>query len=147
MAATGAFLQGKHLTAVSVTALTRAADGTLSVAVVKDVQAIITENDFQMEPTHEDIGPVTIDGANNVITTDDSTLNMAVLLLNSGENPLATVFMSYDYMLVEWTRGAQGYAYYCTRGTFGDTVNSRGANYQRVSFRRIEIGAGNPVYA
>lgn len=146
MAGTSPWLLGRHLTAVTVKGLTRAADGTFSVAVTKTLTAYMTENDFQSDPTHEDIGPVNITGANNVITTDDSTLNMAVLLVANGENPLATLFAAYDYFLCEWTRGGQAYAYYGTRGTFGDTVNSRGANYQRSSFRRVDIGSANPVY-
>lgn len=147
MAATQPFLLGRHLTSVVVKGLTRAADGTLAVAVSKTVSALTTELDFQADPTHEDIGPVNVTGANNVITTDDSTLNLSVLLLASGENPLASLYGSYDYFECIWTRGGQAYDYLCVRGAFGDTINSRGANFQRMTFRRIDTGTANPVYS
>lgn len=147
MAGTQPYLLGRHLTSVVVKGMTRADDGTLSIAVSKTVSVLTTELDFQSDPTHEDIGPVNVTGANNVITTDDSTLNLTVLLLANGENALASLFYTYDFFEVLWTRGGQGYDYICTRGAFGDTINSRGANFQRTTFRRVEIGTANPLYA
>lgn len=147
MAGTVSYLLGRHLTSVVVRGQTRAEDGTFATAVTQTVSSLTSELDFQSDPTLEDIGPVNVTGANNVITTDDSTLNLTVLLLANGENPLASLFYAYDYFLVTWTRGGQAYSYYCTRGAFGDTVNSRGANFQRTTFRRVDIGSANPVYA
>lgn len=145
MAGTQPYLLGRHLTDVRVVAQARDTNGTFTAAVTYNVSALTSELDFQGDPTHEDIGPVNITGANNVITTDDSTLNLTVLLLANGVNPLKEAFFNYDYFRVLWTRGTESFDYYCTRGAFGDSVNSRGANFQRTTFRRVDIGTANPV--
>ena len=147
MATSTPYLQGYHLTACTVKAYTRAADGTLTLAVTKNVQALISEHDFQSTPATENISPVTLIYANNLVTENDANLTLRVLLLASGENPLATLTYNYDYFLIEWTRGAQAWSFYGTRGTLGETVNSKGANFASMSFQQFYPGAVPYTYA
>jgi hypothetical protein len=147
MATSTPYLQGRHLTAVTVRGYSREADGTLTLGLTRNVQALISEHDLQSTPAKENISPVTLGEANNLVTENDSSLSMRVLLLASGENPLAVLWALYDFYLIEWTRGGQAWQYWGTRGQFGETINSKGGNFQTMGWDQFYPGSAPIVYS
>ena len=148
MAAVPVWLLGRHLTAVTLTQQSVAADGTLTPgtgSAIKTLTALCNRVKLRSNPMLEDVGPVNKTKANNVILQDDFTLEIEVLLKSSGENPLAAAVTASDYFVCVFTRGGQTWTQTVVRGEFDDGVENQGKNTSTLVLHCADISATNPV--
>lgn len=141
------WLKGRHLTAVTFTPQTVAADGTLTPGSAQTLTALVTNIMLESDPEKEEINPVNATRANNEITLENSRLECDVLLKSNGTNSLALLATTADIIVAVFTRGGQTWTFTGSRGRFSDGVASRGRNTSHMTLDQVDIGAANPAYA
>lgn len=146
MASVPVWLLGRHLTACSLTPQTVASDGVLTPGTTKTLTAKINRVKLRGQPVLDNVSPVNATKANNVIVEDDFVLELEVLLVSNGENPLAAAVTSADYFTGTFTRGGQAWSCTVVRGEFDDGVENKGKNTSSLMLHCADIGTTNPTY-
>lgn len=107
------WLVGTAVTAISITPLTVASDGTLTAGSAASLTGHLDEISLEQSNDLETIVPLDVRQNNEVITGSGTQLTLIEILASSGGNILAAVSNTYDYVLASFARGGKSYT-----GTF-----------------------------
>lgn len=144
MATIPQWLLGRHLTAVVLTPMTVAVDGTLTAQTPQNITFYTQSIELESEVLGEDIRPVNSPIANFVGHTEDSTLTLEILLHQAGagtpSNPVASVMATHNVFEISFTRGGSTWAGTFARQSLRDGVRSRGRNVSVAVFRQVDAG-------
>jgi hypothetical protein len=151
MATIPLWLLGRHLTAVTLIPQTvNATTGVLSAGTTQTLTVVTKSITIRREPQSEDIRPVNSSVVNNVNHSDDSTLDLTILLRQGvgaiARNQIEDAIAASDYFQANFTSGAKAWSGYFTRGTSTDGVTNYGANEASITLRQIDVGSANPTY-
>lgn len=146
------FLIGRNVSAVTLTLLAVAADGTLSDSTAYTLTGVIDEVEYNGQTSLESIPHLTSARDHMVaVQTDDSITLVEVLQAasSSAYNLLATAFFSAsDYARVAITRGSGSWTFTALMESYEETLQ-RGKTVGRLVLRQTDLGnaTANPSYA
>jgi len=106
-------LVGTAVTAISITPLTVASDGTLTAGTAASLTGHLDEINLEQANDLENIVPMDVRENNEVITGSSTLLTLVEILAHSGGNILAATANAYDYVQASFARGGKAYT-----GTF-----------------------------
>ena len=107
------WLVGTAVTAISITPLTVASDGTLTAGSADSLTGHLDEINLEQANDLENIAPMDVRHNNEVITGSGTQLTLVEILASSSGNILAGVSNAYDYVSASFSRGGKAYT-----GTF-----------------------------
>jgi hypothetical protein len=144
------YLLGRHLTAVTLTPQTVAADGTLSNGTPVTLTAVVDSLQDDLNANTEEISAVNSTRQNNVVLDDGASLQLAVIRVNNGTDPapLRTAFGLTDVFKVAYTEGTGSSAKvitgYYTRSSVSGGFQGKGKQIGTFAF--IPVDAGSNTY-
>lgn len=121
-------------------------DGTLSDGTSVALTGVLDDISFANNPTLDNIRPMSLKRANNVLIEDNPSITLVEIMKSAGTNILAAQNAASLYFKVVFTRGAQAYTYYGIRGAYGEQV-ANGKSLATLTLEAVETGAANPGYA
>jgi len=144
MAAIPSWLLGRHVTTITVTGATSDIYGTLTLAnTFGSLTGQLASVKIRSTPTKENISSVDSAIAHNVITEENSSLELEeILRLQGTQQVLPFMAANFTYMRVVFSRAGNTYTYWGSRGEFEDGIESKGKNTCRLSLDQIDIGIG-----
>lgn len=123
------WLLGEDLTAITITPLTKEANGTLTPGVPYVLTDCILEADPSSDVDLEDIRPVNVFRRNEVPVGEGASMRIVCLQYSSGANVLTALQANnIRYYQVDWTQGAEVFQFRGVRRRFNPGVRNRGAN-------------------
>lgn len=107
------WLVGTAVTAIAITPLTVASDGTLTPGTAASLTGHLDEIGLEQANDLENIVPMDVRENNEVITGSGTQLTLVEILASANGNILAGVADAYDYVQASFSRGGKAYT-----GTF-----------------------------
>lgn len=130
---------------VSITRVTRGADGTLSSQASNSLLGQLDSVTLSSENTQENISAMDSRRGNNVILESATTFTLEEILKGNGTNILANVAYSFDYALISVTRGGQSYSFYGVIGSYSESLR-KGKSMGTLTVTMVDPASGNPTY-
>ena len=143
MAAIPSWLLGRHVTTITVTGVLADNFGNLTLSTTGSLTGQLASVKIRSTPTKENISSVDSAIAHNVITEENSSLELEeILRLQGTQQVLPFMAANFTYMRVVFSRAGNTYTYWGSRGEFEDGIESKGKNTCRLSLDQIDIGIG-----
>lgn len=143
MAAIPSWLLGRHVTTITVTGVLADNFGNLTLSTTGSLTGQLASVKIRSTPTKENISSVDSAIAHNVITEENSSLELEeILRLQGAQQVLPFMAASFSYMKVVFSRAGNTYTYWGSRGEFEDGIESKGKNTCRLNLDQIDIGIG-----
>lgn len=143
MAAIPSWLLGRHVTTITVTGVLADNFGNLTLSTTGSLTGQLASVKIRSTPTKENISSVDSAIAHNVITEENSSLELEEILRLQGSQQVLPFMATYfSYMRVVFSRAGNTYTYWGSRGEFEDGIESKGKNTCRLSLDQIDIGIG-----
>jgi hypothetical protein len=147
------YLLGRHLTAVTLTPQTVAADGALSNGTPLTLTTVIESLQDELNANTEEISAVNSTRQNNVVLDDGASLTLVVISVNNGNDPepLRTAFGASDVFKVSYTRGTGSSARvttgYYTRSSLSGGFQGKGKQIGTFTFLPADAGSNTYTHA
>lgn len=148
------WLLGKHVTALTAAGVTLDANGntTTSSSSSSNPQSIsgrIDGIELTQSNTTENIQSIDRRPANYVITESETSMTLTEILrsndsVSTPTNVLAHLGNTFDYALINLTRGGLTFGFYCVIGSYSETIN-KGKSTGKLEVKMIDDGAANPT--
>lgn len=143
MAAIPSWLLGRHVTTITITGVLSDNFGNLTLSTTGSLTGQLASVKIRSTPTKENISSVDSAIAHNVITEENSSLELEeILRLQGAQQVLPFMAASFSYMKVVFSRAGNTYTYWGSRGEFEDGIESKGKNTCRLNLDQIDIGIG-----
>lgn len=137
------YLLGEHLTAVTITPLTIAANGAITPGAASNIHAYIGSIDPTLEIGVEDIRPVWQTQRNEVPLDSGDSVRIGVLQRSDDANILQSLARSTTSkrFIVAWSQGTEDFSMYLTLRSVRGGIQNRGANMLEADFGPMDPGA------
>ncbi len=141
------YLLGRHLTAVTFTPQTVAANGTLSDGTPITLTAVMDSLGLSLQANTEEISAVNSARQNNVGLDDGASLSLSIIRVNNGTDPapLRTAVGTNDIFKVAYTEGtgtsAKVVTGYYQRSSYEDGIQGKGKQIATLSLIPVDAGA------
>ncbi len=151
MVAIPTWLLGRHVTAITITGQTVAADGTLSTSgSARSLVGRLDEITFNQENETEEIQALDKRAKNPVIVSSGSSFTFIEILRSNDAtvtptNILADVGQLFDYILVSCTRGGRIWAGYFVIKSYQESIR-RGKSTGQLTVETVDVSTANPTY-
>lgn len=143
MAAIPSWLLGRHVTTITVTGVLADNFGNLTLSTTGSLTGQLASVKIRSTPTKENISSVDSAIAHNVITEENSSLELEeILRLQGSQQVLPFMAANFTYLKVVFSRAGNTYTYWGSRGEFEDGIESKGKNTCRLNLDQIDIGIG-----
>lgn len=143
MAGIPSWLLGRHVTTITVTGVLADNFGNLTLSTVGSLTGQLASVKIRSTPTKENISSVDSAIAHNVITEENSSLELEeILRLQGAQQVLPFMAANFTYLKVVFSRAGNTYTYWGSRGEFEDGIESKGKNTCRLNLDQIDIGIG-----
>lgn len=103
------WLVGSHVTAISITPLTVAGDGSFTLGTTQSLTGHLDEITLEQFNETENIAPMDVRQNNEVITGSGANLILIEILSSSGGNFLAAAGNANDYVQASFARGGKSF--------------------------------------
>ena len=152
MAKIPTWLLGRHITTITLTPLTVAADGTLTPGTAASLSGYIDGVELTGQKTTENIQSIDNIRANYVVTEIETSVTLTEILKTNDTsgtptNILASAYYSaFDLALVTLARGGRSYTFYSLMSSYAENIN-KGKSTGKMDCKMVDPGVANPAYA
>jgi hypothetical protein len=145
------YLLGRHLTAITLTPQTVAANGTLSDGTGIVLTAVIDSLALSLQANTEEISALNSGRQNNVTLDDGASLQLSIIRVNNGNDPapLRTAVLASDVFKVAYTEGSGASARvvtgYYRRSNYDDGFQGKGKQIATLALIPVDAGSNTFV--